>query len=129
MQQTDDKHTQQVVRYAFLFVLAVLGIVAYLICSHHPTGIEEDGRGHIVLATLAGEGDTIPTDSICIVAMPRGLTTHLIRTNGLSTRRVKYGHFENTESGQNMFLYLTGQTDTICFEYDGLLYVTDDWRK
>lgn len=27
-----------------------------------------------------------------------------------------------------MFLYLTGKENKVCFEYEGVIYVVDDWR-
>lgn len=109
-------------------ILAILVIVVCVSLTYHPTGIEKDDQGNIVLATLMGEGDVIPEDSIDVIPMPKDLLTHLIRTNGASYRNVRYGHFKNTESGTRMFLYLTGKPDTICFTYQGNIYVTDDWR-
>lgn len=109
-------------------ILAILAIVVCVSLTYHPTGIEKDDHGNIVLATLMGEGDVIPEDSIDVIPMPKNLLTHLIRTNGACYRNVRYGHFKNTESGTRMFLYLTGKPDTICFTYQGNIYVTDDWR-
>lgn len=109
-------------------ILAILAIVVCVSLTYHPTGIEKDDHGNIVFATLMGEGDVIPEDSIDVIPMPKNLLTHLIRTNGASYRNVRYGHFKNTESGTRMFLYLTGKPDTICFTYQGNIYVTDDWR-
>ena len=77
---------------------------------------------------VIGKGHKIPADEITITEVPDGLLSHLIRTNGLSLGKINYGKFKNTKSGQKMFLYLTGKEDKVCFEYDGVLYVVDDWR-
>lgn len=126
---TDNKKQKLVLRLALAFAACVLAFVGFMIARYHPSGIVEDGRGNIVLATTLGDGETIPVDSIENISMPEGLMTHLIRTNGASYGRVKYGHFINTKTGTKMFLYLTGQPDTVCFKYNNRLYVTDDWRK
>lgn len=126
---TDDKKQKLVLRLALAFSACVLAFVGFMIARYHPSGIVEDGRGNIVLATSLGDGETIPVDSIEIISMPEGLMTHLIRTNGASYGRVNYGHFKNTKTGTKMFLYLTGNPDTVCFKAGGRLYVTDDWRK
>ena len=126
---TDDKRQTLVLRFALAFSACVLAFVGFMIARYHPSGIVEDGQGNIVLVTTLGHGETIPEDSIEIVAMPEGLMTHLIRTNGASYGRVNYGHFKNRKTGMKMFLYLTGKPDTVCFRYKGELYVTDDWRK
>lgn len=126
---TEDKNQKRVLRFALAFAACVLAFVGFMIARYHPSGIVEDGQGNIVLATSLGHGETIPEDSIEIVSMPEGLLTHLIRTNGASYGRVKYGHFKNTKTGTKMFLYLTGQPDTVCFKAGGRLYVTDDWRN
>lgn len=126
---TDDKKQKLVLRLALAFAACVIAFVGFIILRYHPSGIVEDGRGNIILTTTIGHGETIPADSIEIIAMPEGLMTHLIRTNGASYGRVKYGHFKNTKTGTKMFLYLTGQPDTVCFKAGGRLYVTDDWRK
>lgn len=126
---TDDNNQKRVLRFALAFSACVFVFVGFMIARYHPSGIVEDGQGNIVLATTIGHGETIPADSIEIVAMPEDLKTHLIRTNGASYGRVNYGHFKNTKTGTKMFLYLTGQPDTVCFKYNNRLYVTDDWRK
>lgn len=126
---TEDKNQKRVLRLALAFAACVLAFVGFMIARYHPSGIVEDGQGNIVLATSLGHGETIPEDSIEIISMPEGLMTHLIRTNGASYGRVKYGHFKNTKTGTKMFLYLTGKPDTVCFKAGGRLYVTDDWRK
>lgn len=126
---TDNKSQKTTLRIALVFTVCVLVFVGYVILRYNPTGIEEDGRGNIVLSTALGEGEVIPADSIQIIAMPRGLMDNLIRTNGAAYGSVLYGHFLNTESNTKMFMYLTGKPDTVCFKYKGQLYVTDDWRK
>lgn len=136
---TEDKNQKRVLRLALAFAACVLAFVGFMIARYHPSGIVEDGQGNIVLATSLGHGETIPEDSIEIISMPEGLMTHLIRTNGASYGRVKYGHFmrsasgrlqgKNTKTDTKMFLYLTGKPDTVCFKAGGRLYVTDDWRK
>lgn len=126
---SEDKSQKLVLRLALAFAACVFAFVGLMIARYHPTGITEDGQGNIVLATTLGDGQTIPVDSIEIINMPDGLLTHLIRTNGASYGRVNYGHYKNTKTGTKMFLYLTGQPDTVCFKYNGRLYVTDDWRK
>lgn len=126
---TDNKHQTLVLRFALAFAACVIAFVGFMIARYHPSGIVEDGQGNIVLATTLGDGETIPADSIEIIGMHEGLMQHLFRTNGASYGRVKYGHFKNTETGTKMFLYLTGRPDTVCFNYNGRLYITDDWRK
>lgn len=126
---TDTKNQQLVLRLAFAFSVCVFAFVGFMIARYHPSSITRDGQGNIVLATSLGHGEVIPEDSIELLPMSDGLMHPLIRTNGASYGRVKYGHFKNTETGTKMFLYLTGAPDTVCFRYNGRLYVTDDWRK
>lgn len=136
---TANNSQKLVLRLALAFSACVFAFVGLTIARYHPSGIVEDGRGNIILATTLGHGETIPVDSIEIISMPEGLLTHLIRTNGASYGRVKYGHFmrsasgrlqgKNTKTDTKMFLYLTGKPDTVCFKAGGRLYVTDDWRK
>ena len=143
---TDTPNQKLVLRLALAFSMCVFAFVGFMIARYHPSGIVKDDEGNIVLATTIGQGQVIPEDSIEIIATsPRvgeiegGLMTHLIRTNGASYGRVKYGHFKRSASGRlqgkstrsdtKMFLYLTGQPDTVCFKYNGQLFVTDDWRK
>lgn len=129
MKTTETKQQKIILKIALAFSLCVFAFVGFVIFSYHPTGIVNDSEGNIVLATALGGGDIIPEDSIHIIDMPDGLMKHLIRTNGAAYGHILYGHFTNTESDTKMFLYLTGEPDTVCFRYRGLLYVTDDWRK
>lgn len=125
----DARNQQLALRFALVFAACVFAFVGVMIARYHPSGITRDGQGNIVLATSFGHGEVIPEDSIKIIPMSNGLMHPLIRTNGASYGRVKYGHFKNTETGTKMFLYLTGTPDIVCFRHNGRLYVTDDWRK
>lgn len=124
-----NKSQNTVLIVALACAACVLFFVGFVMLRYNPTGIEEDARGNIILSTTIGDGDVISKDSIHIITMPDGLMKHLIRTNGAAYGNIKYGHFENTETDTKMFLYLTGKPDTVCFNYNGQLYVTDDWRK
>ena len=126
----NEKTKKRALNFALVVTIATFACVGYAMCRYHPTGISIDERNNIMLNTFIGNNDLIPADSIEIIATPEeGLMTHLIRTNGASYGRVNYGHFKNTKTGTKMFLYLTGQPDTVCFKYNNRLYVTDDWRK
>ena len=110
-----------------LVILFLAGAVLFLM-SYWPSGVTVDQNNNINLGVVIGKGHKIPADEITITEVPDGLLSHLIRTNGLSLGKINYGKFKNTKSGQKMFLYLTGKEDKVCFEYDGVLYVVDDWR-
>lgn len=108
-------------------ILILAGIVIFLM-TYWPSGITVDRDNNINLGVVIGKGHKIPADEITISEVPDGLLSHLIRTNGLSLGKINYGKFKNTRSGQKVFLYLTGKEDKVCFEYDEVLYVVDDWR-
>lgn len=108
-------------------ILILAGIVIFLM-TYWPSGITVDQDNNINLGVVIGKGHKIPADEITISEVPDGLLSHLIRTNGLSLGKINYGKFKNTRSGQKVFLYLTGKEDKVCFEYDEVLYVVDDWR-
>ena len=108
-------------------VLIWAGTVLFLM-TYWPSGVSVAPNDNINLGVALGKGRNIPADEITITGVPDGLLSRLIRANGLSLGKFNYGEFKNTESGQRMFLYLTGKEDTVCFEYDGVLYVVDDWR-
>ena len=108
-------------------ILILAGVVLFML-MYWPSGVTVDGDNNICLGVVLGKEHKIPADEISITEVPDGLLTHLIRTNGLSLGKINYGKFKNTKSGQKMFLYLTGKEEKVCFEYDGVLYVVDDWR-
>ena len=108
-------------------ILILAGVVLFML-MYWPSGVTIDGDNNICLGVVLGKEHKIPADEISITEVPDGLLTHLIRTNGLSLGKINYGKFKNTKSGQKMFLYLTGKEEKVCFEYDGVLYVVDDWR-
>ena len=108
-------------------ILILAGIVLFAM-TYWPSGVTVDQNNNINLGVVIGKGNKIPADEITITEVPDGLLSHLIRTNGLSLGKINYGKFKNLKSGQKMFLYLTGKKDKVCFEYDGVLYVVDDWR-
>ena len=109
-------------------ILILAGVVIFMM-AYWPSGITIDQDNNINLGVVIGKGLKVPADEITITEVPDGLLSHLIRTNGLSLGKINYGKFKNTKSGQKMFLYLTGKEDKVCFEYDGVLYVVDDWRS
>ncbi|MCQ2182833.1 MAG: hypothetical protein MJY89_05450 [Bacteroidales bacterium] len=108
-------------------ILILAGTVLFMM-AYWPSGITIDQDNNINLGVVIGKGLKVPADEITITEVPDGLLSHLIRTNGLSLGKINYGKFKNTKSGQKMFLYLTGKEDKVCFEYEGVLYVVDDWR-
>lgn len=120
--------TKQIILISILSVILILAGTVLFVLSYWPSGITVDQDNNINLGVVLGKGHRIPADEITITDVPDGLLTHLIRTNGLGIGKINYGKFKNTKSGQRMFLYLTGKQDKVCFEYDGVLYVVDDWR-
>ena len=108
-------------------ILIFAGVVLFMM-TYWPSGVTVDQNNNINLGVVIGKGHKIPADEITITEVPDGLLSHLIRTNGLSLGKINYGKFKNTKSGQKMFLYLTGKEGKVCFEYDGVLDVVDDWR-
>ena len=120
--------TKQIILISILPVILILAGTVLFVLSYWPSGITVDQDNNINLGVVLGKGHRIPADEITITDVPDGLLTHLIRTNGLGLGKINYGKFKNTKSGQKMFLYLTGKQDKVCFEYDGVLYVVDDWR-
>lgn len=108
-------------------ILILVGVALFMM-AYWPSGVTVDKDNNINLGVVIGKGHKIPADEITITEVPDGLLSHLIRTNGLSLGKINYGKFKNTKSGQKMFLYLTGKKDKVCFEYDEVLYVVDDWR-
>ena len=108
-------------------ILILAGVILFVL-TYWPSGITVDNDNNINLGVVLGKGRKIPADEITVSEVPEGLLSHLIRTNGMSLGKINYGKFKNTKSGQKMFLYLIGKKDKVCFEYDGALYVVDDWR-
>ena len=108
-------------------ILILAGVVLFMM-TYWPSGITVDQNNNIKLGVVIGKGHKIPANEITVSEVPEGLLSHLIRTNGMSLGKINHGKFKNTKSGQKMFLYLTGKEDKVCFEYDGVLYVVDDWR-
>ena len=104
-------------------------VVVGVILAYWPKGISVNEDDQIQLSTYIGKPQLIPIDDISITEIPEGMLKHLIRTNGMSLGKINYGHFNNTKTGQKMFLYLTGKESKICFAYNGELYVVDDWRQ
>ncbi len=104
-------------------------VVAGVLLAYWPKGISVNENNQIQLSTYVGKPRLIPVDEISITEVPEGMLNHLIRTNGMSLGKNNYGHFKNTKTGQKMFLYLTGKESKICFTYNEVLYVVDDWRQ
>lgn len=111
----------------FAIILIVTGVVLFAL-TYWPSGISIDEDNNISMNVVLGKARKVPADAVTVSEVPDGLLSHLIRTNGLSMGKYNYGYFRNVRSKQKMFLYLTGREKKVCFEYNGLLYVVDDWR-
>lgn len=122
------KQLRHTIMISILPIILILASVALIMMAYWPSGVTIDQDNNINLGVVIGKGHKIPADKIAITDVPDGLLSHLIRTNGLSLGKINYGRFKNMKSGRKMFLYLTGKEDKVCFEYDGVLYVVDDWR-
>lgn len=107
--------------------LIVAGVILLMLASW-PSGVTIDQNNNINLEVVLGKGRKIPADNITVSNVSDDVLSHLVRTNGLSIGKIKYGKFKNTKSGQKMFLYLTGKKSPVCFMYDNILYVVDDWK-
>ena len=114
---------------AIVIIAVTFLVVVGVMLAYWPKGISINENDEIQLSTYIGKSQLIPVDEITITEMPEGMLNHLIRTNGMSLGKINYGHFKNTKTGQKMFLYLTGKESKICFTYNGVLYVVDDWRQ
>ena len=112
-----------------VIIVVTFLVVVSVMLAHWPKDISVNENDQIKLSTYIGKPQLIPVDEISITEMPEGMLNHLIRTNGMSLGKINYGHFKNTKTGQKMFLYLTGKESKICFTYNGVLYVVDDWRQ
>lgn len=115
---------------ATIAVTAVIVIASLVfVLTSFPRGISVDKDNNLKLNTVLGAPMRIPVDSIEIVGIPDGLWSNLTRTNGMNMGKYDYGYYENSRTGQKVFLYLTGKPEKVCFEYDGQLFVVDDWRQ
>lgn len=114
---------------AIVIIAVTFLVVVGVMLAYWPKGISVNENDEIQLSTYIGKPQLIPVDEISISEMPEGMLKHLIRTNGMSLGKINYGHFKNTKTGQKMLLYLTGKVNKICFTYNGVLYVVDDWRQ
>jgi hypothetical protein len=120
--------TKHILMISLLPLILILVGCILLTMAYWPSGVTVDQENNVNLGVVLGKGHKIPADEIKISEVPDSLLSHLIRTNGMSLGKINYGKFKNTKSGQKMFLYLTGKKEKVCFEYDGVLYVVDDWR-
>ncbi|MDO5322294.1 MAG: PH domain-containing protein [Bacteroidia bacterium] len=120
-------NTKRIMISSIPVILILAGLVLFMM-AYWPTGITVDQDNNITLGVALGKGRVIPADEITITEVPENLLSSIIRTNGMSLGKLNYGKFKNTKNGQKMFLYLTGKENIVCFEYDGVLYVVDDWR-
>ena len=114
---------------AIVIIAATFLVVVGMFLAYWPKDISVNENDQIQLSTYLGKPRLIPVDDISVTEVPEGLLNHLIRTNGMSLGKINYGHFKNTKTGQKMFLYLTGKESKVCFTYNGVLYVVDDWRQ
>ncbi len=118
---------QVCIAFALIFALIMVFIL------NLPTGMPRrtyiNDRNEIILKDIVGTAQKIPMKEITEREMSDSLLMNLVRTNGFGMGTYRSGFFENTVTGQKMYLFLTGKKQKRCFEYEGLLYIVDDYSK
>lgn len=111
----------------FIGVVSLTSALSSLML-YAPKNIFVNDDNILVMETKWGKPHCVPMDEIEIKECPDTLLRNMIRTNGASQGKVRYGHFKRTDTGQKLFLFLTGKKDKVCFEYNRIIYVVDDFR-
>ena len=78
-------------------ILILAGVILFMM-TYWPSGITVDNDNNINLGVVLGKGNKIPADEITVSEVPEGLLSHLIRTNGRSLGKIKYGKFKTTQA-------------------------------
>ncbi len=112
----------------FVFVVVILLNAAVWTVSSVPGKSFLNENNEVVLKPMVGKPILIPTSEIIEYEFTDSLMTGLVRTNGLELGRYRSGDYENKSSGQKFYLFMSGRGEKKCFEYEGLIYVTDSWE-
>ncbi len=113
----------------FALIFALISIIIINIPTGMPRRTIVNDRNEIVLQNVIGRAQTIPLEEITEYEMSDSLLMNLVRTNGFGMGTRRSGYFENTATGQRLYLFLTGKEEKRCFEYEDILYIVDDFQK
>ncbi len=109
-----------------LLTIAVLIGVVLLCLSYFPKKAFINKKNELVLKSVIGSPRIIPLSETTTYDLTEDLLKHLIRTNGLSFGKYQSGYFKNMHTKQKLYLFLCGEGEKKCFEYDGRIYVVDN---
>ncbi len=109
-----------------LLTIAVLIGVVLLCLSYFPKKAFINKKNELVLKSVIGSPRIIPLSETTAHELTEDLLRNLIRTNGLSLGKYKAGYFKNMPTKQKLYLFLCGEGEKKCFEYDGRIYVVDN---
>ncbi len=113
---------------AFALIFALIALMFLSLPAGMPQKTYINTHDEIVLKNVIGRDRTIPLAEITEMEMTDSLMMNLVRTNGFGMGSRRSGYFENTATGRQFYLFLTGKEGKRCFEYEGLLHIVDDWE-
>ncbi len=119
------KHSTIMTTTTWITIAILIGVVLLVLASF-PKKAHINQQDELVLTTALGISQTIPLAETTAYEYSDALLTNLIRTNGLSLGKYKTGYFKNTQTKQKLYLFLSGEGEKRCFEYDGRIYVVDN---
>ncbi len=125
----DKSSDERQVCMAFTLIFALIMVFILNLPAGMPQKTYVNANDEIVLKNLIGRDRTIPLTEITEYELTDSLMMNLVRTNGFGMGTYRSGYFESTATGRKLYLFLTGKDEKRCFEYEGLLYVVDDWKK
>ncbi len=111
-----------------LFVIIIMVNAAVWTVSSVPGRSFVNDNNEIVLKPIIGRPIVIPVSETVEYEFADSLMNVLVRTNGMELGRYRSGLYENRNTGQQFYLFISGRGNKKIFEYDGCIYVADSWE-
>ncbi len=111
----------------FIFIAVLMVNAAAWTLSTVPGKSYVNDNNEIVLKPIVGRATVIPVSETVEYEMTDSLLNNVVRTNGMGLGRYRSGYYENKNTGQKLYLFMSGKGDRKAFGHNGLIYVTDGW--
>ncbi len=112
----------------FVFVVVILLNAAVWTVSSIPGKSFVNDDNEIVLKPMIGKSVFIPASETTEYKLADSLLNKLVRTNGMAFGSYRSGYYENKNTGQKFYLFMSGKGEWKCFEHCGRIYVVDSWE-
>ncbi len=131
--KTEDKREEErqlIISFGltFVFVMVIMVNAVVWTVSSVPGKSFVNDDNEIVFKPMIGKSVFIPASETTEYELTDSLLNKLVRINGMELGSYRSGYYENKNTGQKFYLFMSGKGERKSFEYCGRIYVVDSWE-